>query len=87
MVPVKIFHKTDFLEFDYAFLGRLSRARRCVECAFGILAAKFRIFYRPIDLKQRKLEKLVKCATLLHNIIIDVEGVQAEEAKNRWPHK
>ena len=29
--------------------SRLTRARRMVECAFGILANKWRIFHRPLD--------------------------------------
>jgi hypothetical protein len=28
---------------------RLTRARRMVECAFGILAKKWRFFHRPLD--------------------------------------
>ena len=49
------------------FNYRLSRARRVVENAFGILASRFRIFYKPIDLKVETIEVLVKAACALHN--------------------
>ena len=55
------------LSLEKIFNYRLSRARRVVENAFGILASRFRIFYKPIDLKVETIEVLVKAACALHN--------------------
>lgn len=57
------------------FNYRLSRARRIVENAFGILSQNFRIFYTPIKLNVDSIENLVTCACILHNLIIDERGV------------
>lgn len=46
---------------------RISRARRISENAFGILAARFRVFRKPIDLDVPKVIKLVKATCALHN--------------------
>ena len=51
------------------FSYRLSRARRTVENAFGILANRFRIFHTCIRLAPEKVEKIVLCATTLHNYL------------------
>lgn len=56
--------------FNYS----LSRARRLVECAFGIITSKWRILKSEIEIYPDKVDLIVKCICLLHNIIIDLEG-------------
>ncbi|KAG8238233.1 hypothetical protein J437_LFUL018003 [Ladona fulva] len=64
-----------FLSYEEkVFNYRLSRARRCVECAFGIMCAKWRLLGKCIETDVNKAEKIVKCICLLHNIIINREG-------------
>lgn len=56
-------------EEERVFNYRLSRARKTVECAFGMLAHKFRIFNTQIECNPEKAIKLVKSACVLHNFI------------------
>lgn len=55
------------------FNYRLSRARRVVESAFGILAARWRIFRKPIIACTSTVQKIVQAAIVLHNFIINSE--------------
>lgn len=48
---------------------RLSRARRIVENAFGILAQRFRIFHKRIQLDPENVDQIVKATVLLHNFL------------------
>ena len=48
---------------------RLSRARRIIENAFGIMATKFRIFRRPVIANPDKVTNITKAACSLHNYL------------------
>lgn len=52
------------------FNYRLSRARRVVECAFGILTSKWRIFRRPIETNVSTAINIVQATICLHNFLI-----------------
>ena len=64
------------LSIDQEIFNRnLSRARRLVECAFGIITSKWRILKTEIEIHPDKIDLVVKCICLLHNIIINLEGI------------
>ncbi|XP_054091535.1 uncharacterized protein LOC128923103 [Zeugodacus cucurbitae] len=69
------YSRKEITEDHEYFNARLSRARKCIECAFGLLSARFRILWKPIETDPLFAELLVKCICLLHNIIIDLEGL------------
>ena len=57
---------------------RLSRARRVVENAFGILVSKWRIFRQPIIAKVETVDAIVKAACVLHNFLRRRDGESSE---------
>ncbi|KAJ8959283.1 hypothetical protein NQ314_006290 [Rhamnusium bicolor] len=60
------------------FNYRLTRARRYVECGFGILANKWRIFHRPLDVHDETAIWRVKACTVLHNFVREKDGFNFE---------
>nr|CAH7734519.1 unnamed protein product [Callosobruchus chinensis] len=56
------------------FNKRLSRARKTVECAFGILFAKWRIISSVIETGETTADIIIKAICILHNIIIEKES-------------
>jgi len=71
---VKHFARKDLSCEERVFNYRLSRARRSVVCAFGILTAKWRLLNKVIETNVNIAEKIMRCICLLLNIIIDLEG-------------
>lgn len=61
------------------FNYRLSRARRYVECSFGILSNKWRILHRPIDVNLDFAVDIVKCCCVLHNFVRKRDGYIFED--------
>lgn len=64
---------------------RLTRARRMVECAFGILCNKWRIFHRAIDVHLHFCEIIVKTCCVLHNFIRKRDGIRFEDTLHECP--
>ncbi|XP_068127391.1 uncharacterized protein [Hyperolius riggenbachi] len=57
-----------------AFNNRLTHARRVVECTFGILSNKWRVFHTSMQLHPENAVHVVKAACVLHNYLRDMEG-------------
>ena len=51
------------------FNYRLSRPRRVIENAFGILNARWRVFMQPIQSTVEKTDQIVKATICLHNFL------------------
>lgn len=73
---LKPYGKQELTEDKEYFNKCLSRARRTVECAFGILRTKWQILDKPILTSAKHADKIIKTICLLHNIIIDKEGME-----------
>ena len=64
------------------FNYRLCRARMTVECTFGILAQRFRIFNRRIPLSIDNADKIIKAACVLHNFLTEDKEVDRMYAES-----
>ncbi|XP_068083469.1 uncharacterized protein [Anabrus simplex] len=61
------------------FNYRLCRARRYVECAFGILTNKWRVFHRPINVEPDFAVIIVNACIVLHNCVRERDGFVVED--------
>lgn len=55
------------------FNYRQSRARRIVECAFGIMVKKFKVLENKIVVGPEKATQIVKAICVLHNLLMTRE--------------
>ena len=64
-----------------AYNYRHSRARRIVECAFGILATRWRVFYTRLAILPENVSRVVQAAVILHNMLQSdtTPGLDADE--------
>jgi len=58
---------------------RLCRARRYVECAFGILSNKWRVFQRPLNVSPDFAVDIVNACVVLHNFVRESIGYKFED--------
>lgn len=61
---------------------RISRARRTVENAFGILVNRFRVLLNPINLSRDKVVLITQACCALHNFI-KIECAEDPKADNK----
>ncbi|KAK5640416.1 hypothetical protein RI129_011227 [Pyrocoelia pectoralis] len=71
---MKPYPRRDLDEMKRRYNYHLSYTRQVVECTFGILTAKFRIFDTNIAIHPTKVDKVIKAACVLHNLIRVEEG-------------
>jgi hypothetical protein len=50
-----------------------------MECAFGILGNKPRIFHRPLDVTPQYCDSIVKACCILHNFLRQNDRFQLED--------
>ncbi|XP_038056501.1 protein ALP1-like [Patiria miniata] len=67
------------------FNYRLSRARRTIENTFGILAARWRVFRRPIHANIPKVISIVKATCVLHNWLKGADQRVPGESRHYCP--
>ncbi|KAM4018808.1 uncharacterized protein ACNLHF_006456 [Anomaloglossus baeobatrachus] len=58
---------------------RLSRARRMVECSFGILTSKWRVLLTAINLNIETVDEIVKACVVLHNFVLTKEPLSLDD--------
>ncbi|XP_008179993.1 protein ALP1-like [Acyrthosiphon pisum] len=63
------------------FNYRLSRARRTVECAFGVLANKWRVLHTSIQVGPDFTDEIVKACCILHNFVRKRDGINYEDSE------
>lgn len=82
------------------FNYRLSRCRRVVENAFGILTTKFRLFRQELSMRPESCEVIISAAVVIHNMLrercgrayippglVDFEDGEHNVLNGNWRHE
>ena len=79
-------HRSQVLR-ERIYSYRLSRARRVVENAFGILSQRFRCFLTTMQLRPDNIKLVTMCACVLHNLILTREqhAIQIQDVDREDP--
>ena len=84
---MKLFSKRDLTHDERIFNYRLSRARRIVENAFGILAHRFGVFLTTMQQDPDTVREIIKTCLLLHNLMRSrypgLQNAQLDRAENQ----
>ena len=97
---MKPFPGRNLQECHRVFNYRLSRARRCIENAFDILSAKWRIFHRPIKCNVDLVKVILAATVCFHNYLpltdnanhipagfVDGEDISGNVVPGDWRHE
>ena len=87
--------KSNMTRKEHVYSYRISRARRCVENAFGILAHRWRICYKEMQVQPEKAICIIKTCIVLHNLLryrypgesahaADVENANGTYIQGQW---
>ncbi|XP_060872557.1 uncharacterized protein LOC132946531 [Metopolophium dirhodum] len=60
----------------------LSRARRTVECAFGVLSNKWRVLHTPLLVEPDFADEIIKACCILHNYVRRRDGATYEDMES-----
>lgn len=77
---MKPYSASDLTEPQRNFNYRHSRARRTIETAFGILANRWQVFHKPINMLPITADKITLASVCLHNFLMYEE--QRDDAKS-----
>lgn len=67
------------------FNYRLSRAGRYIECTFGIMANKWRVFHRPLQVNIDFAEVIILACCVLQNYVRRRDGLKEEDTYYQAP--
>ncbi|GFS11557.1 protein ANTAGONIST OF LIKE HETEROCHROMATIN PROTEIN 1 [Elysia marginata] len=73
------FPQRDLSDEKRIFNYRMSRARKQIECAFGILSSMWRILRKPVEVQVDFATDIVKATCILHNYIQNRESERIKE--------